>query len=120
MRWQGPSGSRTRTIPTPTDHAPPPPGSGTGTGESLGLVCESAPRCADQLFDIPERRLARKPNYDYEKRKKEADRKAKKDAKREERQRRRALGLPDEDIEGDSSDADGAADGTPDDAEREA
>jgi hypothetical protein len=41
--------------------------------------------------------LARKPNYDYEKRKKEADRKAKKDAKREERQRRRALGLPDED-----------------------
>ncbi len=44
--------------------------------------------------------MARKPNYDYEKRKKEADRKAKKDAKREERQRRRALGLPDEDIEG--------------------
>ncbi len=41
--------------------------------------------------------MARKPNYDYEKRKKEADRKAKKDAKREERQRRRALGLPDED-----------------------
>ena len=32
--------------------------------------------------------LARKPNYGFEKRKKELDRKAKKDAKREERQRR--------------------------------
>ena len=75
---------------------------------------------------IPEHRLARKPNYDYEKRKKEADRKAKKDAKREERQRRRALGLPDEDetleggeaeegAEGGDGDADAAADGTPGD-----
>jgi hypothetical protein len=76
---------------------------------------------------IPEHRLARKPNYDYEKRKKEADRKAKKDAKREERQRRRALGLPDEDetleggeggegegAEGSEGEADAAADGTPD------
>jgi hypothetical protein len=52
--------------------------------------------------------LARKPNYDYEKRKKEADRKAKKDAKREERQRRRALGLPDEDIDGETPSEDGA------------
>ena len=71
--------------------------------------------------------MARKPNYDYEKRKKEADRKAKKDAKREERQRRRALGLPDEDEmleggeggegaegEGAEGEADAAADGTPD------
>jgi hypothetical protein len=33
--------------------------------------------------------LARKPNYGFEKRKKEMDRKAKKDAKREDRQRRR-------------------------------
>jgi hypothetical protein len=32
--------------------------------------------------------LARKPNYGFEKRKKELDRKAKKDAKREDRQRR--------------------------------
>jgi hypothetical protein len=75
---------------------------------------------------IPEHRLARKPNYDYEKRKKEADRKAKKDAKREERQRRRALGLPDEDetleggeggegAEGGEGDAEAAADGTPGD-----
>jgi hypothetical protein len=32
--------------------------------------------------------LARKPNYDYEKRKKELDRKAKKEAKREDRLQR--------------------------------
>jgi hypothetical protein len=53
--------------------------------------------------------LARKPNYDYEKRKKEADRKAKKDAKREERQRRRLLGLPDEDETVDGETVDGEA-----------
>lgn len=41
-------------------------------------------------------RLARKPNYDYEKRRKEMERQAKKDAKREERARRKLLGLPDE------------------------
>ena len=34
------------------------------------------------------RPLARKPNYGFEKRKKELDRKAKKDAKREDRRRR--------------------------------
>lgn len=34
--------------------------------------------------------MARKPNYDFEKRRKELDRKAKKDAKREERQQRRS------------------------------
>ena len=33
--------------------------------------------------------MARKPNYDFEKRKKEQERKAKKDAKRAERQQRR-------------------------------
>jgi hypothetical protein len=33
--------------------------------------------------------LPRKPNYDFEKRRKELDRKAKKDAKREDRRRRR-------------------------------
>lgn len=41
--------------------------------------------------------LARKPNYDYEKRKKELDRKAKKEAKREDRlqrQRDRTAGEP--------------------------
>ena len=44
--------------------------------------------------------LARKPNYDFEKRRKEQDRKAKKDAKREDRLRRKAEGLPDEDDAG--------------------
>jgi hypothetical protein len=34
-------------------------------------------------------RLARKPNYDFEKRRKELDRKAKKDAKREDRLQRK-------------------------------
>ena len=34
-------------------------------------------------------RLAKKPNYDFEKRKKELERKAKTDAKREEKRRRR-------------------------------
>ena len=33
--------------------------------------------------------MARKPNYDYEKRRKEQDRKARKDAKRADRQQRR-------------------------------
>ena len=40
--------------------------------------------------------LARKPNYGFEKRKKEMDRKAKKDAKREDRQRRREEGQPED------------------------
>jgi len=40
--------------------------------------------------------LARKPNYDFEKRRKEQDRKAKKDAKREDRLRRRSEGLPED------------------------
>ena len=55
--------------------------------------------------------LARKPNYDFEKRKKEQDRKAKKDAKREDRARRRAEGLP-EDPESGEAEADPQADGT--------
>ena len=36
--------------------------------------------------------MARKPNYDFEKRRKEMDRKAKKDAKREDKARRRSEG----------------------------
>jgi hypothetical protein len=40
--------------------------------------------------------MARKPNYGFEKRKKELDRKAKKDAKREDRRRRREEGQPEE------------------------
>lgn len=51
--------------------------------------------------------VARKPNYDFERRKKEMDRKAKKEAKREERARRKAAGLPDEGEEGADVDSDG-------------
>lgn len=40
--------------------------------------------------------MARKPNYSFEKRKKELDRKAKKDAKREDRRRRREEGQTDD------------------------
>ena len=36
--------------------------------------------------------MARKPNYDFEKRRKEMDRKAKKDAKREDKARRKSEG----------------------------
>ena len=55
--------------------------------------------------------MARKPNYDFEKRKKEQDRKAKKDAKREERLARKRAGQdPDlvdmESPGGETSDAD--------------
>jgi hypothetical protein len=39
--------------------------------------------------------MARKPNYDFEKRRKEQDRKAKKDAKRADRQARRDDRQPD-------------------------
>ena len=46
--------------------------------------------------------MARKPNYDFEKRRKEQDRKAKKDAKREDRLRRKAAGLPEEDDAGET------------------
>lgn len=56
--------------------------------------------------------MARKPNYDFERRKKEMDRKNKKEAKKEERARRKAAGLPEEaedgmpGEEGESSDDD--------------
>lgn len=39
--------------------------------------------------------MAKKPNYDFERRRKEQDRKNKKDAKREERLQRKRDGLPD-------------------------
>lgn len=42
--------------------------------------------------------MARKPNYDFEKRRKELDRKAKKDAKRADRQQRRDERRPDDSI----------------------
>jgi hypothetical protein len=44
--------------------------------------------------------LAKKPNYDFEKRKKEQDRKKKKDAKREERLARKRDGGGDPDLDG--------------------
>jgi hypothetical protein len=53
--------------------------------------------------------LAKKPNYDFEKRKKEQDRKKKKDAKREERQARRREG-GDPDLDGLDADATGDSD----------
>lgn len=40
--------------------------------------------------------MAKKPNYDFEKRRKEMDRKAKKDAKREDRLRRSREGTSEE------------------------
>ncbi len=46
--------------------------------------------------------MARKPNYDFEKRQKEIARKAKQDAKREERERRKREGIPDDGIDWDS------------------
>jgi hypothetical protein len=46
--------------------------------------------------------VARKPNYDFEKRQKEIARKAKQDAKREERERRKREGIPDDGIDWDA------------------
>ena len=45
--------------------------------------------------------MARKPNYDFEKRRKEAERKAKKDAKAEAKRERKRLGIeePEEEID---------------------
>ena len=40
--------------------------------------------------------MARKPNYDFEKRRKEMDRKAKKDAKRDEKLRHKEEGIVDD------------------------
>jgi hypothetical protein len=54
--------------------------------------------------------LAKKPNYDFEKRKKEMDRKKKKDAKREERLQRKRDGLPDVE-EGEEGAPEGAVEG---------
>ena len=56
--------------------------------------------------------MARKPNYDFEKRKKEQDRKAKKDAKREDRARRRAEGLPEDSADSGEAEVDPQAEAT--------
>ena len=54
---------------------------------------------AGRITEAEDTRLAKKPNYDFEKRRKELDRKQKKDAKRDERlQRRRAGGADDGEI----------------------
>lgn len=54
--------------------------------------------------------MARKPNYDFEKRRKELERKQKKDAKREERLQRRRSGLPEDGDEVTDDDTADAAD----------
>ena len=54
--------------------------------------------------------LARKPNYDFEKRRKELDRKAKKDAKREERLQRKQENA-DNGVEGADPDLEGIVPG---------
>lgn len=59
---------------------------------SCGLLVSPAPVGSVTSRARPERslpHLARKPNYDFEKRRKELDRKAKKDAKREDRLQRK-------------------------------
>jgi hypothetical protein len=56
--------------------------------------------------------LARKPNYQFEKRRKELDRKAKRDARAEDRRRRRAEGGADGESTGESQ-ADGGSAATP-------
>jgi hypothetical protein len=57
--------------------------------------------------------LAKKPNYDFEKRKKELDRKKKKDAKREERLQRKRDGTGGDDGLEAADDADGDTDAAP-------
>ena len=69
--------------------------------------------------------MARKPNYDFEKRRKEAERKAKKDAKAEAKKERKRLGIeePEEIVDlsdygierADDAPADGAAGDVADD-----
>jgi hypothetical protein len=58
--------------------------------------------------------LARKPNYQFEKRKKELDRKAKRDARDEDRRRRRAEGTTDAGATGEDSAAPANDEATPD------
>jgi hypothetical protein len=58
--------------------------------------------------------LARKPNYQFEKRRKELDRKAKRDARAEDRRRRRTEGAPDVGAEGDNATPPPPSDGMPD------
>ena len=59
-------------------------------------------------------RLAKKPNYDFEKRRKELERKQKKDAKREERMYRKKHGLPEDGELGEGEETEGAGEAAAD------
>jgi hypothetical protein len=58
--------------------------------------------------------LARKPNYDFEKRRKEMDRKAKKDAKRDEKLRRKEAGMTDDAYPAEPAESGDSGPATPD------
>jgi hypothetical protein len=58
--------------------------------------------------------LARKPNYQFEKRKRELDRKAKKEARAEDRRRRREEGSAETGAEGEDATTPPVSEGTPD------
>lgn len=58
--------------------------------------------------------MARKPNYDFEKRRKEMDRKAKKDAKRDEKLRRKEAGIVDEQFPPATTESEDSEPATPD------
>lgn len=58
--------------------------------------------------------MARKPNYDFEKRRKEMDRKAKKDAKRDEKLRRKEAGMVDDAYPSAPTDSEDPGPATPD------
>jgi len=71
----------------------------------------SAAECVSGRITVAEgTRLAKKPNYDFEKRRKELERKQKKDAKREERLYRKKNGLPEEGEPGEGDDAETSGD----------
>lgn len=55
--------------------------------------------------------MARKPNYGFEKRQKELERKTRKEAKAAERERRRAAGLPPEEDDGITSEGEASSGG---------
>jgi len=78
-------------------------------------VVRSAAACVSGRITAAEgTRLAKKPNYDFEKRRKEMDRKQKKDAKREERLYRKKNGLPEEGEPGEGDDAEPTGDAAAD------
>ncbi len=76
---------------------------------------QAAASQAGRITEAEGTRLAKKPNYDFEKRRKELERKQKKDAKRDERLQRKRNGGPDEGdgVDGETADADAADDTEP-------